>query len=58
MCEDYRAASTIEAWYDALAVWRGYCAAEVSGGAVNSGHYLAEEAPEEVLGRLTAFFAA
>jgi haloacetate dehalogenase len=85
MCEDYRAAATIdlehdrasraagekvrcpilvlwgkkakiEAWYDALAVWRQYCAAEVSGGPVNSGHYLAEEAPGEVLERLGAFF--
>jgi haloacetate dehalogenase len=86
MCEDYRAAATIdlehdrasraagekvrcpmlvlwgkkakiEAWYDALAVWRQYCAAEVRGGPVDSGHYLAEEAPGEVLEQLTAFFA-
>ncbi|MGH8722974.1 MAG: alpha/beta fold hydrolase, partial [Burkholderiales bacterium] len=86
MCEDYRAAATIDlehdrasraagrkigcpllvlwgkkakiqAWYDALAVWRGYCAAEVSGGPVNSGHYLAEEAPAEVLAHLSAFFS-
>jgi haloacetate dehalogenase len=86
MCEDYRAAATIdlehdrasraagtkikcpllvlwgkkakiEAWYDALAIWRSYCAAEVSGGPVNSGHYLAEEAPGEVLERLSAFFS-
>ena len=85
MCEDYRAAASIdlehdrasraggeqvrcpmlvlwgkkakiEAWYDALAVWRQYCVAEVSGGPVNSGHYLAEEAPQEVLERLGAFF--
>jgi haloacetate dehalogenase len=85
MCEDYRAAATIdlehdrasraggekvrcpmlvlwgkkakiEAWYDALAVWREYCAGAVSGGSVNSGHYLAEEAPEAVLERLGAFF--
>jgi haloacetate dehalogenase len=47
----------IEAWYDALAIWRGYCAAEVSGGGVPSGHYLAEEAPEAVLERFEAFFA-
>ncbi len=86
MCEDYRAAATIdlehdrasraagqkihclllvlwgkkariEAWYDALAIWRRYCTAEVSGGPVSSGHYLAEEAPGEVLERLTAFFS-
>jgi haloacetate dehalogenase len=47
----------IEAWYDALAIWRGYCAAPVSGGAVPSGHYLAEEAPEAVLAELEKFFA-
>jgi haloacetate dehalogenase len=86
MCEDYRAAATIdlehdrasraagtkirspllvlwgkkakiEAWYDALAIWRNYCAAEMRGGPVNSGHYLAEEAPGEVLARLTGFFS-
>jgi haloacetate dehalogenase len=87
MCEDYRAAATIdlehdrasraagtkvrcpllvlwgkkgkiEAWYDALSIWKGYCAAQVTGGPVNSGHYLAEEAPGEVLTRLTEFFSA
>ncbi len=86
MCEDYRAAATIdlehdrasrtlgekihcpllvlwgakakiELWYDALAIWRGYCAAGVSGGAVPSGHYLAEEAPHEVTEQLLAFLA-
>ena len=86
MCEDYRAAATIdlehdrasraqgakiqcpllvlwgrkgkiEAWYDALSIWKGYCAADVSGGPVNSGHYLAEEVPGEVLERLAAFFS-
>ena len=31
-------------------------AAEVSGGEVNSGHYLAEEAPMEVLEHFRAFF--
>ena len=86
MCEDYRAAATIdlehdrasrargekvrcpmlvlwgrkakiEAWYDALAVWRNYCASEVTGGPVDSGHYLAEEAPRQVLDRLEPFLA-
>ncbi len=86
MCEDYRAAASIdlehdrasraagrkitcpmlvlwgkkgkiEVWYDALAIWRQYCAATVSGGSVNSGHYLAEEAPDEVVQQLLAFFA-
>ena len=87
MCEDYRAAASIdlehdrasraagekircpllvlwgkkakiEAWYDALAIWRTYSAARVSGGPVNSGHYLAEEAPGEVLERLLPFLSA
>lgn len=84
ICEDYRAAATIdlahdresraaglrlgcpllvlwgrkgriEAWYDALAIWRAYAAGPVEGGAVESGHYLAEEAPEAVLARLATF---
>lgn len=84
ICEDYRAAATIdlthdresraaglrlgcpllvlwgrkgriEAWYDALAIWRAHAAGPVEGGAVESGHYLAEEAPEAVLARLDAF---
>lgn len=86
MCEDYRAAATIDLdhdrasrgaglkircpllvlwgskgkiaeWYDALAIWRAYCAGDVSGGSVPSGHYLPEEAPDEVLRRFEAFFA-
>ena len=45
----------IATWYDALAIWRDYAAGPVEGGAVASGHYLAEEAPEEILGRLATF---
>ena len=85
MCEDYRAAATIDLdhdresreagekircsllvlwgakgkigeWYEPLDIWRRYCEAEVVGGPVNSGHYLAEEAPDEVLERFFAFF--
>ncbi|HYF08232.1 MAG TPA: alpha/beta hydrolase [Acetobacteraceae bacterium] len=84
ICEDYRAAATIdlehdrarrdagrkvecpllaiwgangkiEAWYDALAIWRRYASGEVIGGSVGSGHYLAEEAPEETLAWLGRF---
>lgn len=84
ICEDYRAAATIDLvhdresrvkgekircpllalwgakgkiaeWYDALSIWHDYAAGEVTGGPVNSGHYLAEEAPEEVLARLDRF---
>ena len=46
----------IPRWYDPLAIWRQYCAAELTGGPVNSGHYLAEEAPGEVLERFGEFF--
>ena len=85
MCEDYRAAASIDlqhdrasrqagvkvqcpmlslwgakgkigAWYDPLAVWSDYCAETVIGGPVQSGHYLAEEAPEEVLDWFKRFF--
>jgi haloacetate dehalogenase len=86
MCEDYRAAASIdldhdrqsreagvkircpllvlwgakgkiERWYEPLDIWRQYCAAEISGGPVNSGHYLAEEAPAEVLDRFNRFYS-
>ncbi len=87
ICEDYRAAATIDLvhdresrdagarvqcpllvlwgakgaigkWYRPLEVWRRYAAGPLSGGAVNSGHYLAEEAPEETLSWITPFLAA
>jgi haloacetate dehalogenase len=86
MCEDYRAAASIDLahdrasrdggiklqcptlvlwgargkmseWYRPLEIWRRYCAAEVSGGAVESGHYLAEERPAEVLQHFLSFFS-
>ena len=85
MCEDYRAAATIDLehdraaraagakvqcpllvlwgskgkigqWYDPLAIWRQYCSGELGGGPLSSGHYLAEEAPHEVLDKFRAFF--
>ena len=84
MCEDYRAAASIDlvhdrisraagqrvrcpmlvlwgskgrigGWYDPVAIWTDYCDAKVSGAAVDSGHYLAEEAPDEVLAHVRAF---
>jgi haloacetate dehalogenase len=42
--------------YDVLAVWREH-AENVSGRAVNSGHFLPEEAPEETYRALREFFA-
>ncbi|MBB5913186.1 haloacetate dehalogenase [Nocardia transvalensis] len=44
----------IARWYDPLEVWRGW-ASEVIGAPVRSGHFLAEEAPEETT-RLLADF--
>ena len=84
ICEDYRAAATIDLehdrasreaglrvrcpllalwgakgkvgqWYAPLDVWRAYASGPVGGGAVASGHYLAEEAPEAVLAALDGF---
>ncbi len=86
ICEDYRAAATIDLvhdrasreagarvrcpmlalwgakgsiarWYDAMEVWGRYAAGPLEGGAVASGHYLAEEAPDEVLARLEGFLS-
>ena len=84
ICEDYRAAATIDLvhdresraahqrlacpllvlwgakgkigqWYAPLDVWRSYATGPITGGPVNSGHYLAEEAPSEVLAALEGF---
>ncbi len=85
ICEDYRAAVTIDLahdrdsrargqrigcpvlalwgakgrvgqWYEPLALWRQYVDGAVTGGPVASGHYLAEEAPGEVLAAFRDFF--
>jgi haloacetate dehalogenase len=85
MCEDYRAAATIDLvhdresraagnkvhcpmrvhwgakgrigqWYEPLALWRRYCDGAVTGGPVESGHYLAEEAPAAVVESFVEFF--
>ena len=85
MCEDYRAATTIDLvhdrqsradgqkvtcpllalwgnkgkiaqWYsDPLSIWRSYANGPVTGGGVASGHYIAEEAPDELLSWLNKF---
>jgi len=46
----------LEDWYDVLGIWREW-ADDVSGRAVDAGHYLAEERPDDVLEELRAFFA-
>jgi haloacetate dehalogenase len=45
----------LEDWFDVLEVWRGW-ADDVTGRAVDSGHFLAEERPDEVASELRAFF--
>ena len=40
---------------DPLDVWRAWCAAEVSGGPLNCGHFLPEEKPGDVVARLLEF---
>jgi haloacetate dehalogenase len=46
----------LERWYDVLAIWREW-ADDVRGRPLDCGHFLAEEAPEEVADDLRAFFA-
>ena len=41
--------------YDVIGEWQKY-ASHVEGQAVNSGHFLAEEAPDQTLAALTRFF--
>ena len=45
----------LEDWYDVLEIWRDW-ADDVQGRAVDAGHYLVEERPDEVLADLRAFF--
>lgn len=45
----------IEAWHDPLQIWRQW-ATDVSGRAIDCGHFLPEEAPEETADALIAFF--
>jgi haloacetate dehalogenase len=43
-------------WYDVLEIWREW-AEDVRGRALDCGHFLPEEAPEETVAELRAFFA-
>ncbi|MEM7188306.1 MAG: alpha/beta hydrolase [Pseudomonadota bacterium] len=85
ICEDYRAAATIDLdhdrasraagqritcplmilwgskgkigeWYDAPSIWSTYADNITDSGAIESGHYLAEENPDDVLARVMPFF--
>jgi haloacetate dehalogenase len=46
----------LQAWYDVLAIWRDW-AGDVRGRALDCGHYVPEERPQEVAAELAAFFA-
>lgn len=43
--------------YEPLTVWQRYTTGPVSGGAVASGHYIPEEAPDRLMAELTGFLA-
>lgn len=47
----------VDEWYDVLAIWRDW-ANDARGRALDCGHYLAEEAPEETLAELSGFFGS
>jgi haloacetate dehalogenase len=47
----------LDSWYDVLSIWRDW-ASDVSGQAIDSGHYLAEEAPDQTFAALHAFFVS
>ncbi|GHA08215.1 alpha/beta fold hydrolase [Streptomyces echinoruber] len=45
-----------ELYGDVLGVWRGWAAGPLHGGPIDSGHHMAEEAPEELAAALTGFW--
>ncbi|WP_332770608.1 alpha/beta fold hydrolase [Phenylobacterium sp.] len=49
------ARGALAAWYDVLAVWREW-AHDVQGHAIDSGHFIPEERPDETLAALRGFF--
>jgi haloacetate dehalogenase len=86
MCEDYRAAASIDLvhdresraagrkvqcplhvmwgakgkigqWYEPLSIWRAYSSSTVTGGSIDTGHYLAEERPHDIIDAFETFFA-
>jgi haloacetate dehalogenase len=53
----WAARGAVGTWYDVLAVWRDW-ADDVRGGPIDSGHFMAEEAPQETYAALREFFRA
>jgi haloacetate dehalogenase len=52
----WAARGPLSRWYDVLAVWRDW-AIDVRGRALDCGHYLAEESPDQTAAELVSFFA-
>ena len=52
----WSAKGTVGVLWDVLTTWREKCAAPVSGRALNCGHFLQEESPQELLAELLQFF--
>lgn len=50
----WSATGAVDAWYEPLEIWKTW-ADDVSGGPVECGHYLPEEAPEKTVEALTSF---
>jgi haloacetate dehalogenase len=53
----WAARGALPAWYDVLGVWRDW-ADDVRGHAIDSGHFIPEEAPDATYAALREFFAA
>ena len=43
-------------WGDVINVWQNYCSKEVVGAAVDCGHYIQEEKPEDTINHFINFF--
>jgi haloacetate dehalogenase len=52
----WAAKGALPRWYDVLAIWRDW-ADDVRGGPIASGHFMAEEAPEQTIAELREFFS-
>ena len=52
----WSAQGSLQSWYDVLAVWREW-ADDVRGKAIDCGHFLAEEAPDDTYAELRTFLA-
>lgn len=46
----------IEQWYQPMEIWAQYCENSLEGHGIETGHYLAEEAPDTVVDEFRSFF--